>query len=141
MSNFRNNVISKDVAAAIVVADKLLLRSSAMMADIYVKNDWKYDSGSGPDVIESLLADKEPVPVFTYKSLNPWTSALGYSDGKAIYLNIRKLGAMSHNDLVGLLLHELAHYKGFSHGNNFKTEDKVLYSVPYWLSSNVEKYL
>jgi len=80
-------------------------------------------------------------PIFFYKPFNVFSKAMGYSDGKAIYLNSRKFKDFSFNDLVGLLLHERLHMVGFSHGNNYKTAEKCLYSVNYFVSENIERWI
>jgi predicted SprT family Zn-dependent metalloprotease len=110
-----------------------------MANDLTMKTDWKY--GTKGDVLKTLLQEREPIHLFTYRPWNPFTKAIGYFDGKDIHININKLPRLSNSDLVGLLLHEYAHYCGFTHGNNYKTEEKCLYSVPYYLSENVEKWL
>jgi hypothetical protein len=137
---FRNCVIDKDIASAIVEANRLLSVNSPMIDELKLKNDFKYASGSGEEVVKKLLAPTEPVSVFIYRPWNKWSSALGYFDGKSIFVNVRKL-PINRADLVGLLCHEFAHYAGFNHGNNYKTNDKILFSVPYFISENVRKWI
>lgn len=122
-----------------LIAEEMLYPGSKMMNEIAGKNDFKYDSGSGIDVYLKLSAARKPITVGVYRSKNPWSKAVGYFDGKGIYINTRK--KLLRDEIVGLFLHEYAHYCGFSHGNNFKTKEKCLYSVPYWLSENVSKWL
>ena len=141
MKRFYVNLINDKVKDAALVAERLLHYESSMMKELRAKNDWKYNSGSGEEVYQRFAKATAVVPVFFYKTINPWSSVLGYYDGKAIHINSRKIDKLSHADLVGLLLHEFSHAAGFTHGNNYKTQDKVLYSVPYYLSSNVEKWL
>jgi hypothetical protein len=123
--------------------DKLLLPGSAMLQDISLKNDFKYNTNMSGGKVAEKLQEVLPrvVQVRVYKSKWPWSAAIGYTDGKGIYLNLRKLGSMTQYDLVGFLIHEWSHLVGFSHGNNYKTSDKCLYSVPYYLSENVSKWL
>lgn len=137
---FRNCVIDKDIAKAIIEANALLSEKSPMIEQIKLKNDFKYNSGTGEEVAKKLLEKTEPVSVFIYRPWNKWTSALGYFDGKSIYVNVRKL-PMNHFDLVGLLLHEYSHYAGFNHANNYKTNEKVMFSVPYFISENVRDWI
>lgn len=127
------------IDAAIMEVDYLLKFDSPMMDAIYKKTDWKYDSGSSADIILGLLKRRDPIDVYYYKPLYPWSSALGYFDGEAIHINYKKM--LNHKEVVGLLLHEYAHYCGFKHGTNYKSKDKCLYSVPYWLSENVKNYI
>lgn len=135
---FKNNVIDKNVAHAIKEVESLLTPDSTMIKDLSAKNDFQYESGGMVHLV--LLEQRQPIPVFTYRPWNPWTKAIGYFDGKAIHINITKLDKFDFKELCGLLLHEYAHYCGFKHGNNFKTEHKCKYSVPYYLSENITKW-
>ena len=141
MKRFKNNVISQDVAFAIMVAEKMLSEDSMMMRELQNKNDFKYNSGSGIEVYNKILACTVIAPVFTYRPKLPWSKAMGYSDGKAIHLNLRKLDGLNLPELVGLLAHEAAHICGFSHGSNFKNKEKVNHSVPYFISENIQRWL
>lgn len=135
---FVNNTYDVTVNRAIESACELLTLYSKMANDLTLKTDWKY--GVRGDVLKTLLIERKPIEIFTYRPWNPWTKAIGYFDGKAIHINIKRL-PMDTTDLTGLLLHEYSHYCGYTHGNNYKTEDKCLYSVPYFISENVEKWL
>lgn len=138
---FLNLSGKKEIELACTVATGLLHPSSSMMKDLIQKNDWKYNSGSGADVVSKLVAPRPAIEVYTYRPKNPWTSALGYFDGKAIHVNIRKLPYLSAIELIGLKLHEYSHYCGLTHGNNYKTQEKCLHSVPYFISENVSRWL
>jgi hypothetical protein len=109
--------------------------------ELGTKDNFGYDSGDGYNVAYKLIHGRDNVPVFFYKPFNPWSAAMGYSDGKAIYINSRKFASFAREDLIGLLLHEYSHIAGFSHGNNYKTEEKCLFSVPYFISENVKRWL
>jgi len=135
---FVNNTYDLNVNRAIENANDLLTLYSKMANDISIKTDWKY--GVSGDVLNNLLQDREPIEIFTYRPWNPWTKAIGYFDGKAIHINIRRM-PMDITSITGLLLHEYAHYCGYTHGNNYKTQDKCIYSVPYFLSENVHRWL
>jgi hypothetical protein len=138
---FQNNVIDKKVAQAITEAERLLQKESDLILNVTLKNDFKYNSGLGENVAMELLKERPPLPVFTYTPWNPWSRAIGYFDGKAMYLNLRKLPSMSIEEIAANLIHEYSHYAGFRHGSNYKTREKCLYSVPYFLSSNTGKWL
>ena len=138
---FRNCIINANVAHAIVQVEKLLSEDSQMIKELSQKNDFKFESGSGESVVKKLLAQREPINVYSYRPWNPLTRAIGYYDGKYIHLNIKAIENFDFNDLCGLLLHEYSHYAGFKHGNNFKTEEKCLKSVPYFLSDNVSRWV
>lgn len=142
---FQNNVINKDVAFAVMIAETLFQPESLMMQELREKNDFKYNSGNGIEVYNKILNCKKVALIFTYRSKLPWSKSLGYSDGKAIHLNLRKLERLNLPELVGLLCHEYLHLVGFNHGfgasANFKTKDKCEKSVPYFASENVSKWL
>jgi hypothetical protein len=138
---FRNCVIDPKVARAIAQAELMLNDGSALTQAIKAKNDFKYDSGPGDFVALQLLKDREPISVFIYKEWKWWSKVIGYFDGKAIYINNRKLQYMTHESIVANLLHEYSHYCGFSHGNNYRTAHKGLYSVPYYISDNIKDFI
>lgn len=138
---FENNVLDKNVSRAVFCANSLLQHESILDEAVYLKNDWRYDDiALGSSVSFNLMSDKKPLPIYTYKPLNPWTKAIAYYDGKAIHFNIRKLSSLTVTEITGTLLHEYSHYCGFTHGSNWKTKEKCLYSVPYFLSENVSKW-
>lgn len=138
---FRCNIIDPKVVEAVKKANDLLQAGSNMIFDVSNKDDFKYNSGHGTQIALNLILVREPINLYTYKPIYPFSKALGYYDGEAIWINIRKMQAMNQDALIGLLLHEYAHYCGYKHGNNYKSKDKVLYSVPYYLSENVSKWL
>lgn len=142
---FKDNTGNKNVLAAIVIAEKLLDGGSNMMAELRLKNDFKYDSGTGLDVYLDLYRELPIVSVSFYKPFNPFSSVIGYSNGKALFINQRKIDLLSLHDVVANLCHEYSHYAGFHHGKsrtaNYKTEEKCKYSVPYYISENISKWL
>ena len=141
---FRNCVISKEVPRAINDATSLLFAYSPMIRELKeLKNHFKYDTPE--NFVEMLLSTKKIINVYTYRPKNPWSKVIGYySEGK-IHLNLKKLPTMDHYELVGFLLHEYAHYSGLNHGTgftrNYVTDDKLIYSVPYYLSQNVKRWI
>lgn len=137
---FNNRTLSKKIDAATYGANLLLINDSPMMVELGLKNDFQYDSGTGEEVVKKILAFNKTTQVFTYRPWNRFTSALGYSSNGEIHINIRKLDSIEFNDLVGLLCHEYLHCVGFHHGNNYKTNHKCLYSVPYFVSENISKW-
>jgi hypothetical protein len=141
VNRFDNRTLDKSLNLAIAKANELLSVDGKMLGNLLDKNDWKYDSGTGQEVFIKILGCTKLAPIFFYKPKNPFTRAMGYSDGKAIHLNSKKFKGFSFNDLVGLLCHEYLHMAGFSHGNNYKTEEKCLYSVPYFVSENISKWM
>ncbi len=138
---FRNCIIDKKMVHAIKWAESLLKASSPMIMDLLQKTDWKYNSGSSSDVVLCLLTPREPVNVYTYRPWNPFSRSIAYTDGKSINFNINKIGQLSESEIAGSLLHEYSHICGFTHGNNFPSEDKNKFSVPYYLSQNVKKWI
>lgn len=138
---FRNNIIDPKVSEACVEASNLLKEGSRMILEISAKNDFKFNSGSGEEIAKNLLVQRDPINLYVYKPLYPFSKAIGYYDGEAIWINLRKMSVMGLEDLVGLLLHEYAHYCGYKHGSNYKSKDKCQYSVPYFLSENVGRWV
>jgi hypothetical protein len=137
---FKNCVIDNNIPHAIKQVEKLLEVDSLMIKELQSKNDWKFNSGTAGEVIVKLLEEREPIKIYTYRPWNPFTKAIGYYDGTAIHININKLDSFDFKELCGLLLHEYAHYCGFKHANNFKSKEKCLYSVPYFLSENIDRW-
>jgi hypothetical protein len=137
---FKNCTINQRLNHAISYVETLLHEDSRMMFDLRQKNDWKYNSGSSEEIVKELIIKRPIINVYTYRPFNPFTRAIGYYKNNAIHINIKFLDNFDYQLVCGLLLHEYAHYCGYSHGNNFKTQDKVLYSVPYYLSENVTRW-
>jgi predicted metallopeptidase len=142
VKRFYVNVINDKVRDAALVAERLLQYESSMMKELRAKNDWKYNSGSGEEVYQKIVKCTAIAPILFYKAFNPWSSVIGYSDGKAIYINSRKINQLTHEDIVANLCHEWLHFgPGFSHGNNYPSKEKNQFSVPYFVSSNIKKWL
>jgi hypothetical protein len=141
MKRFYVNVINDKIKSAALDAEKLLNSDSKMMKEIKLKNDFKYNSGLGEEIYDKFASTTKVVPVFTYRPKWIFSKAIGYFDGESIHINTRKLPDLSHADIVGLLCHEYSHAVGYSHGNNFPSEEKSKFSVPYFISDNVEKWL
>lgn len=138
---FRNNIIDVKVNEAAKLADMLLDSNSSLIKHLRTKTDFKYKSGTGEEIAVNLMFQREPINIYVYKPFYPFSKAIGYYDGESIWINLRKMEVMHIYDLVGLLLHEYAHYCGYKHGNNYKSKDKCLYSVPYYLSENVKLWI
>jgi|GEM_PF-5126590 hypothetical protein len=136
---FINLTVNPKVSLAIHTAESVLTPFSSMAIDLGKKHDWKYDTKGS--VIWTLLKKENPIDVFTYRSFNPFSKTSGYFKDNEIHLNLKFVEKLNYKELAGVLLHEYAHYCGFHHGNNFKTEDKCLYSVPYYLSENIENWI
>jgi hypothetical protein len=144
MKRFNNCAVSGKLELAITSATLLLEEPSKLYNDVFYKNDWKYNSGSGIDVYKSLYKEKTPINVYVVPSKN--TKAVAYFQNGNIYIYQSYLDTASITNLVGTLLHEYAHYCGFNHNSsfgtsNFKTKAKSLYSVPYYLSENVSRWV
>jgi hypothetical protein len=141
---FKNCIIGKELTYPIQIAESLLTPYSIMYKDLQ-KNAGIFKYNTPDNFLDLLLEKKEPISVFTYRPKNPWSKAIGYYSNGKIHLNIRKLPTMDKLDLVGFLLHEYAHYSGLNHGTgytrNYITEDKLKYSVPYYLSENVKNWI
>lgn len=145
MNRFINNSTNRLLSEYIQDATTLLLPNSVMIADLKNKNDWRYNSGNGLNVAVKLMQAGNAVPVYVVpKTRN--TSAVAYFQNGKTFLYADYVESASQEDIVGTLLHEYAHHQGFNHfsswgTSNYKTQEKCLYSVPYYLSSNVKKWL
>lgn len=135
---FRNNIIDPKVNEAVKIANDLLTAGSSMIDHISNKEDFKYNSGHGIQVALNLILVREPIDIYVYKPFYPFSKAIGYYDGECIWINSRKMQVLDISNLIGLLLHEYAHYCGYKHGSNYKSKEKCLYSVPYYLSENIK---
>ena len=140
---FKNCTLRNEITTSIVLAHKLLSPYSLMMKELKQKNDWKYNT---PDnYVELLSSYKGIINVFTYNSKNPWSKVVAYYEQGSINFNIRKLHQLDCVDIAGTLIHELCHHVGINHGEgkfrNYKTKDKSLYSVPYYISDNIKKWV
>lgn len=146
MKRFKNNTIHKEIDQAIALTESLLQPESILDEAVTLKKDWRYGASQYgippvPVAWNLILNKRPPIDVYTYKPKIPWSKAIGYFDGKAIYINVRKLPFMTTVDIAANLIHEYAHYCGYKHGSNYKTKEKCLYSVPYFLSENVARWL
>lgn len=137
--NMTNNASLNEAAQK---AEMLLEPGSKMLWELWHKDDFKYETEKNGDHYLKLIENREPVKILTYKPLWRFTSAIAMTSGDgAIHFNIYKLDKTSLASKVGTILHEYAHICGFKHGNNYRTKEKDQFSVPYYLSSNVEKWL
>lgn len=141
MIRFNNCTLNDNISHAIKQVERLLTEESSMIKELKSKNDWQFNSGSAENVVSSLLKTRDVVDVYTYRSINPFSKAVGYYDGEAIHINLNRIKTFNFEDLCGLLLHEYSHHCNFKHDNNFKTKQKCLYSVPYFLSENVTRWV
>ena len=139
MTRFENRTLDKSINAVIIKANELLVNNSPMMLEILHKNDFKYESGSGEEVFEKIVNCKKVAPIFFYKPKWRFSKAIGYSQNGAIYLNTYRFKNLSINELTANLCHEFCHVSGLGHGNNYPSEDKNNFSVPYFVSSGILK--
>jgi hypothetical protein len=144
MKRFNLCAISTKLEIAMDEVRYLLSYNTPMMVDILGKQDWKYNSGTGLAIRDSLLKERDVINVYVAPSKN--TKAVAYFQNGNIYIYQSYLDTALLVELAGTLLHEYAHYCGFNHNSsfgtsNFKTKAKCLYSVPYYLSENVARWI
>jgi hypothetical protein len=143
---FENRTDSVYLDNFIQDATMLLLPHSKMTKELWHKNDWRYNSGTfGTVVLNKLLLDSAPVSVHIVPKKRK-TSAVAYTQNGEIFLYDDYIVNGLRENIVGTLLHEYAHCQGFNHfsffgTSNYKTKAKCLYSVPYFLSENVSRWL
>lgn len=143
MKRFNQCAIDPKLELAIDEVKYLLSHNTPMMIDISIKQDWKYNSGTGLSIHNSLLKERDVINVYVAPNKN--TKAIAYFQNGNIYIYQSYLDSSSLSELIGTLLHEYAHYCGFNHNSpfgtsNYKTKAKCLYSVPYYLSENAAKW-
>lgn len=81
---------------------------------------------------------KLKIPIVGYKTVNPWSKAIGYAKNGTIFINERKsFGVL---DRAETILHETLHLIGFSHNGN-RVTNYNLQSVPYLASNIFVNYL
>lgn len=141
INRFNIQIIDDNVATAWKQAEKMLTPESPMMLALRAKNDWRFDSGTGSLVHENMLRLSAPMRVELYWPRNRFTSAIGTYYKGTLRINGYKLPHLSVPKLVAHLCHEYAHHMGFNHGSNYYSKEKGLYSVPYYISDNMEKWL
>jgi hypothetical protein len=94
------------------------------------------------DVAEWLYkkAPETDITIEGYRSLNPWSKAIGYAKGNTIYVNLRKLYDLDMYERAGNFYHEYCHLVGFKHDGNSVTKYN-LETVPYKAGKIFENYL
>lgn len=146
MNRFDNRTLNTDfINQAITKANELLHHDSAMMKELLIKNDFRFNSGTGYQVCEKIGNCTKVAPIFFYKPKWRWSKAIGYSSNGEIYLNSYKFKSLTLADLVANFCHEYCHIAGFNHGTgttaNYPSEEKNKFSVPYFVSSNISKWI
>lgn len=139
MKRFQNSTVNvPKLIEAIRLAEADLHPDSDLTGLVLDKNDWKYNAGTGQKVYLLLTQERPLVSVYMTKAKKK-TAALGvYSNGVITFYE-HYVETATIEELRRSLRHEYAHYAGFNHfssfmTSNYKTKDKCLYSVPYWLS-------
>lgn len=139
MKRFQNSTVNvPKLIEAIRLTESDLHPDSELMGIVLDKNDWKYGAGTGKQVYLKLTEERPLVSVYVKKG-NLKSAAIGsYSNG-VITLYEHYVERATVEELRASLRHEYAHYAGFNHHSafgtsNYKTKEKCLYSVPYWLS-------
>jgi hypothetical protein len=65
MKRFHINVINDKVKNAAIDAERLLHYESNMMKEIRLKNDFKYQSGTGEEIYQKFAKCEKVIPVFS----------------------------------------------------------------------------
>lgn len=143
---FSNETGFLKVSMAAAVVSELLTEKSPLIQEVKFKK-FKYGSGTGYSVAENLLSLSGLVDIKLYYPRYKNSNAIGHFSEGNIFLNAYRAEGLMMNDLIGFILHELAHKLGYHHKswiwflNNRKTKDKCEFSVPYFLSENVERWV
>lgn len=140
---FQNRTNSPKIDTAIKYVEKLLLGEpleSQFYLSINRKSDWSYTKDEPAKIARVLWEEARQavdIEIIPYKTRWPFSKVIGYSDGTALYINMRKINTLRTVDYVGNLVHEFCHHAGYQHGNNSPTGKQN--SVPYWCGSLAEE--
>jgi hypothetical protein len=127
-----------------VQTDDPKIKAAALRAEYFLealkKNEIKLPeyfthTTDRPYLVAATITDTfnhDPAPVRTYRTVNPWSSVLGYTKNGIIYVNTRFSIRADISAIAGNLVHELCHVRGYSHKGNRPTAYN-LKSVPYVL--------
>lgn len=137
------------IQGAITLAEQYLVKDSKLIYTIEHKVDWKYDSFKQGPIHRNLIKMRGEVVIKCITPEREGTAMIAnYPGGALIELNALTVGTLSKHRLAGAILHEYAHYCGYHHQGrgpigylrrNYRTEDKNKYSVPYFITTFMEK--
>lgn len=113
-----------------------LLTSSEFYDEIEKVKTFTHSNEDGFEVSRKLKNNRHimQVNVKEYKSLWPWSKAIGYFSKRRprdINVNIRKIDSLDVWDYIGNYIHEKMHMLGYSHKGNNKYKHNNVDSVPY----------
>ncbi len=146
---FINKANNENISEACKIAHDLIeFRESKLHRAISEKvfkwarnNDEKAFIG-GHDASARLRNGPMNIAVKPYRPGWRFSRAIAMTKGGGvIFFNEYKLNKLSVIDIASTLCHEYSHECGFSHGGNLKTKYKCEWSLPYYLSENVSKWL
>lgn len=140
------------VESAIENADELLHPQSPLIGAVALKDDWKYGVESGVKAAFLLThVPRPPVPVEIYYPKYKNSDQTAAWNGNRIGINgywlMNNPGMIK---LTGSVLHEWSHACGFNHQapgpwgyirRNYWSKDKSNYSIPYFISDNISKWI
>jgi hypothetical protein len=104
-------------------------------------SSFNYTTDSSQVVAQRLakIMSHLEIKIVPYKSMNPWSKAIGYAEGNTIFVNTRKLH-LSFIDRVENIFHEASHLCNYSHDGNRVTQFN-LRTVPYLSASIFARYV
>jgi hypothetical protein len=116
-------------------------RDEDFLARIRSIPKFNFTEDSPKSVSEKLpqLMDVLEIKIVPYKSINPFSKAIGYAQGKTIFLNTRK-NNMTVLDRVETIYHEATHLCGYAHDGNRVTLFNLL-TVPYLSASLFARFV
>lgn len=118
------------IASAVLRCNKVVATEVFTAAVLTMKN--VQESKDSPQVILENVRKEIHVHVAPWSPWWPWSAALAQEKAGAILLNVRRLPALSVDDLASILLHEASHAIGYHHSSNY--ESKAYFTVPYQLN-------
>lgn len=117
-------------------------RDRAFMKKIAEVKHYNHTSLSPVEIAQALYVHSYDMTIIVegYKSVNPWSKAIGYAQDNEIYVNLRKIQDLDIYERCGNFYHEFCHLAGFKHDGNRVTPYN-LGSVPYKVGQIFEDYL
>jgi hypothetical protein len=132
------NDLNTRLAASIVMRH---YRDEQFLSRLKNVTNFNYTTDSSRVVAQRLstIMDHLEIKIKPYKSINPFSRAIGYAEGNTIFVNTRKLH-LSHIDRIENIYHEATHLCNYSHDGNRVTQFN-LRTVPYLSASIFARYI
>lgn len=136
--DFQNTVNDATVAQACSLVARHH-RDEAFLSIVAKSGPYNHTSDDGAAVAERIRSAGAAIAVTPYTAFLPWSKVIGYSTGKQIFVNTRKLDLPLHNR-VSNIMHEAMHVLGYKHKGN-RVTDYNKQTVPYRVGKLFAEYV